>query len=397
VAQLGGSERNVHGARPSGYPETKVNNLFVIGSVIFLCLTSRSLGQVAKAGAASGACPAFSAPHARALPSISSANLQADLSFLSSDVLAGRFSPSLGLNIAAEFIASRFRGAGLQPGGVFGYFQPAILENNVAKPPESQDLHGPETVNNVIAVLPGSDPVLKKTYVFLTAHYDHLGTTKTAGREAADHPLPDSADQIYNGANDDGSGTISVLAIAQALAKLQPHPKRSIVFALFFGEELGLLGSRYYIQRPTVPIRDIVAEVNLEQIGRTDSTEGPELNRFSLTGTGYSTVPPLMKCAAARVGVSTYIDDGNDDYFTRSDNISFASKGIPAHTLCVAFDFPDYHRVSDEWQKINYQNMARVDRAIAVGILDLANCRKRPVWNLSNAKTTQFHDAQHVQ
>ena len=374
-----------------------MNNLFVIGPAIFFCLASGALGQIANTGFASGACPTVSVVDGRALPSISSANLKADLSFLSSDILAGRSSPSLGLNIAAEFIVSRFRGTGLLPGGVSGYFQPVILENNVAKKPQSQDPRGPQVVSNVIAILPGSDPVLKKTYVFLTAHYDHLGTTQTAGREAADHPAPDSSDQTYNGANDDGSGTVSVIAIAEALAKLQHRPKRSIVFALFFGEELGLLGSHYYTQHPTVPIRDIVADVNLEQIGRTDSTEGPELNRFSLTGTGYSTVPFLLKSAAVRVGVTTYVDAGNDDYFTRSDNVSFASKGIPAHTLCVAFDFPDYHRVSDEWQKINYENMARVDRAIAVGIFDLANCRKRPVWNLTNPKTSQFREAQRAE
>ena len=326
--------------------------------------------------------------------SISAESLKADLSFLSSDALAGRSSPSLGLGVAAEFIASRFRGAGLQPGGLSGYFQPAIIENHIAKSPGLQDLRGPEIVNNVIAILPGADPVLKKTYVFLTAHYDHLGTTQTAGREAADHPTPASPDQIYNGANDDGSGTVSVIAIAEALARIQPRPKRSIVFALFFGEELGLLGSSYYMQNPTVPIADIVSDVNLEQIGRTDSTEGPELSKFSLTGTGYSNVPVLLKCAAAKLGVATYLDSGNDDYFTRSDNVSFARKGVPAHTLCVAFDFPDYHRVSDEWQKINYVNMAKIDRAIALGILDLADCRKRPTWNPSSPKTMTFREAE---
>ena len=336
-------------------------------------------------------CPTYGPITSRALASVSPLDLKADLSFLSSDALAGRSSPSHGLDTAAEFIASRFRAAGLDPGGDSGYFQLAVLEGKIPKRPNSQEQ---ANVRNVVAILRGSDPTLKKSYVLLTAHYDHLGTTATAGREAADHPAADSKDQIYNGANDDGSGTVSVIAIARALANVRPRPKRSIVFILFFGEELGLRGSEYYAQNPTVPLADVVADLNLEQIGRTDSTEGPELNRFSLTGIGYSSVSSTMKCSAARLGVNVYLDNGNDDYFVRSDNASFAKKGIPAHTICVAFDFADYHRVSDEWQKIDYSNMAKIDRAIALGVLDLANNQRSPQWNRANPKTLVFRQAQ---
>ncbi len=342
----------------------------------------------------SSSCQPYDATDRRILSSISARGLRADLSFLASDALQGRSSPSAGLDVAAEFIASRFRGAGLQPGGESDFFQTAVLENGIPKKPESTAVNPPGSVRNVIAILPGSDPVLKASYILLTAHYDHLGTTQTASHEAADHPAANSPDQIYNGANDDGSGTVSVISIAEALARLHPHPKRSIVFVLFFGEELGLRGSNYYALHPTVPISKIVADLNLEQLGRTDSTEGPELNRFSLTGTGYSTVSSVMKCAAAQLGLTAYLDAGNDDYFVRSDNASFAKKGIPAHTICVAFDFPDYHRVGDEWQKINYENMAKVDRAIARGVLDMANSPSRPVWNAANPKTLAFRQAQ---
>ena len=344
--------------------------------------------------AATGApepCPAYEPITGRALASISPLELKADLSFLSSDALAGRSSPSVGLNTAAEFIASRFRAAGLDPGGDSGYFQLAALDGTIPKRPDSQEQ---ADVRNIVAILPGSDPALKKSYVLLTAHYDHLGTTATAGKEAADHPAADSKDRIYNGANDDGSGTVSVIAIARALANIHPRPKRSVVFILFFGEELGLRGSQYYAQNPTVPLADIVADLNLEQLGRTDSTEGPEINRFSLTGIGYSSVSSTLKCSAAHLGVTVYLDSGNDDYFIRSDNASFAKKGIPAHTICVAFDFSDYHRVSDEWPKINYPNMAKIDKAIAVGVLDLANNQRSPQWNNANPKTLVFRQAQ---
>ena len=124
----------------------------------------------------------------------------------------------------------------------------------------------PVRIRNVIAILRGSDPALKDTYVLVTAHYDHLGVRPD---------LP--GDNIYNGANDDGSGTVSVIELASALATLKERPKRSLVFMTFFGEEKGLRGSRYYGRHPVFPIEQTVADVNLEQVGRTDSDEGPQL------------------------------------------------------------------------------------------------------------------------
>lgn len=324
---------------------------------------------------------------------ITPAELRADLSFLSSDELLGRFTPSPGLNVAAEFIASRFRGAGLQPGGERdGYFQTAAIENRIAKLPEPGMPAG-ILARNVIAILPGSDSKLRDTYVLLTAHYDHLGTTETAGREAADRPSPASPDQIYNGANDDGSGSVSVIAVARALAAMRVRPRRSVVFVLFFGEELGFRGSQFYAQHPPVPLSKTIAELNLEQVGRTDSSEGPEIARVSLTGTGYSNLPAFIRCAGSRTGITTYVDSGNDDYFVRSDNAVFAKHGIPAHTLCVAFDFPDYHRVGDEWQKIDYDNMAKVDRTVALAILSIANSTQAPHWNTANPKSAPYSQA----
>jgi Zn-dependent M28 family amino/carboxypeptidase len=318
------------------------------------------------------------------------AELRGDLSFLASDELKGRFTPSPGLNVAAEFIASRFRGAGLQPGGEHdSFFQEAAIEDRRAKLPDSTT---PASViaRNVIAILPGSDPKLRDTYVLLTAHYDHIGTTATAGKEAGDHPSPDNSDLIYNGANDDGSGTVSVIAIARALAARRVRPKRSIVFVLFFGEELGLRGSEFYAEHSLIPLSKMVAELNLEQVGRTDSSEGPEIARVSLTGTGYSSLPSYVQCAASTTGLATYVDPGNDDYFVRSDNAVFARHGIPAHTLCVSFDYPDYHRVGDEWQKIDYDNMAKVDRTVAIAVLNVANSVNAPHWNAANPKAAPF-------
>jgi hypothetical protein len=251
----------------------------------------------------------------------------------------------------------------------------AVLNLRLPEPRETR-----VRLRNVIGLLRGSDPSLKDTYVFLTAHYDHLGAR------------PEGAgDRIFNGANDDGSGTVSVIEIASALAMLNPRPKRSIVFMTFFGEEEGTLGSRYYADHPVVPIEKTVADLNLEQIGRTDAIDGPKLSQATFTGDDYSDLPRVFRTAGAKTGVRVLSDKpyGNS-FFERSDNIGFADKGIPAHTVAVAFEFPDYHQVGDEWQKIDYDNMAKVDRMLALGLIMLADNPRAPRWNESIPETEKY-------
>ncbi|MDQ2948150.1 MAG: M28 family peptidase [Acidobacteriota bacterium] len=238
----------------------------------------------------------------------------------------------------------------------------------------------PVRLRNVVAILRGSDPRLKETCVLVTAHYDHIGI-KASG----------DGDRIYNGANDDGSGTVSVIELAGALSKMKQHPKRSIVFATFFGEEKGGFGSRYYANHPVFPIEKTVADLNLEQIGRTDSSEGAQLANASLTGFDYSNVADYVKAAGEMTGVKVYKNDKNSDsYFARSDNLSLAEKGVPAHTLTVAFAYPDYHGLGDEWQKIDYENMAKVDRMVALALLMLADSTDAPHWDASNPKVKSY-------
>jgi hypothetical protein len=133
----------------------------------------------------------------------------------------------------------------------------------------------------------------------------------------------------------------------------------------------------------------------LEQVGRTDSTEGKQLNNFSLTGFDYSDVTGYLQNAGRQVGITAYLDkEASDAYFTRSDNAALAEQGVPAHSLCVAFDYPDYHGLGDEWQKIDYENMAKVDRAVALAALNMANSFQTPQWNAKNPKTAAFREAQ---
>jgi hypothetical protein len=235
-------------------------------------------------------------------------------------------------------------------------------------------------LRNVIGLLRGSDPALKDTYLLITAHYDHLGIR--------DNGTPD---HIFNGADDDASGTASVIEIANALAALPTRSKRSIVFMTQFGEELGDLGSRYYAQHPVFPLAKTIVDVNLEQVGRTDDLEGPRVGAFNLTGFDYTDLPAVFRKAGEQTGIKVIKHEKNSDaYFTRSDNAAFAEAGVPSTTLSVAYDFPDYHKAGDEWPKIDYENMAKVDRTVALAALDIANNPQAPKWDASNPKTERF-------
>jgi peptidase M28-like protein len=238
----------------------------------------------------------------------------------------------------------------------------------------------PVKLRNVVGLLRGSDPKLRDTCVLVTAHYDHIGTA-ASGQE----------DRIFNGANDDGSGTVSVIELATTLAKLKMRPKRSILFMTFFGEEKGMLGSRYYARHPIFPIEKTVADINLEHVGRTDSSEGPQLSNATLTGFDFSDVGTLFKAAGEMVGVNVYKHESNSDaFFGRSDNQALADLGVPAHTLCVAFIFPDYHAVGDHWDKINYENMEKVNRLVALGLVLIADSAQEPRWNEANPKAARY-------
>lgn len=322
---------------------------------------------------------------------ISADSLRGNLSFLASDLLEGRATPSRGLDLAAEYIAAQFRRAGLEPAGDDGYFQTATLAELGTRGTQLARAAGAEDpssvkVRNVAAILRGSDPELRSTYVMLSSHYDHLGLA-APGSTTGD-------DRIYNGANDDGSGSSSVMEVASALAALPVHPKRSILFILFFGEERGLLGSRYYAAHPLVPPAQTVAGLNLEQVGRTDASDGPQIKTASITGFDFSDVPAILADAALAAGVKVYKNPQNSDaFFSRSDNQSLADLGIPAHTLCVAYEFPDYHKVTDSWEKIDYDNMAAVDRAVALGMLRLATDAAPPKWNEQYGPARRYVDA----
>lgn len=232
---------------------------------------------------------------------------------------------------------------------------------------------------NVLALLEGADPNLKDEVVVLTSHYDHVGI----GR-------PDSTgDRIYNGADDDGSGTVAILNIAKALTEAKENgyaPKRSILFLNVTGEEKGLLGSRYYSDHPVIPIEKTVANINTDMIGRIDARHekmGQENYSYIIGGKIISSqLDSLLEAANKRSGnieLSGRYNDLKDPnrFYRRSDHWNFGRLGVPFIFFFTGVH-EDYHRPSDEVHKIRFEKMAKIARTMYATTVLVANAEKAP-------------------
>jgi Peptidase family M28 len=312
-------------------------------------------------------------------PRVNDGDVARDLAILAADSMEGRMTGSAGSWRATRWLAAQFRSAGLTPIGDSGFVQRVPLATSVAAPgarvrptllaswsaydslPVERRLPGA----NVLGFIEGSDPVLRNEFVLMTAHYDHVGISKGV-----------TGDSINNGADDDAAGTIAVLHVARLLKRSAVRPKRSIIFAAMTGEEVGLLGTRWYIDHPAKPLAQLVANLEVEMIGRPDSLAGGA-GRAWLTGYERSTLGDQL-----RDGGIPIVPDRRPSqrFFERSDNIAFARMGIPAHTLSSFNLHADYHTVRDEAQFADPAHMARVIEAAAQAMLILANGPK-PAWH----------------
>jgi hypothetical protein len=227
---------------------------------------------------------------------------------------------------------------------------------------------GPRTETwNAVGKLTGSDAASAAEVILLSAHLDHIGT-RTAANAAP------GADLINNGADDDASGCVAVLELARALA-LGPRPKRSIVFAFFGSEEAGGFGSRYFADRPVVPLAHIVANLQFEMIGRPD--DKVPAHTLWLTGFERSTLGPALAKQGAKLVQDPHPEQS---FFTRSDNIQFARRGVIAHTVSSFGLHKEYHQPSDEIARIDFPHMTDAIRSMLEPILWLANSGFRPEW-----------------
>ncbi|MEN8375669.1 MAG: M28 family peptidase [Gemmatimonadota bacterium] len=223
------------------------------------------------------------------------------------------------------------------------------------------------TAPNVAGVLRGSDPALADSYVVFSAHMDHVGV----GR-------PDeSGDSIYNGADDDASGTSALLEIAEAFAALDTPPARSVMFLAVSGEEKGLLGSRWFSDHPTVPVASIVANINIDMVARN----APD--SIVVIGQEYSSLGPLVRGVASgypELGLTVSEDLWPEQrFFFRSDHFNFARHEIPA-LFFFAGVHEDYHRPSDEIELIDADKVARVARLAFLTGLAVADDEEPPRW-----------------
>jgi hypothetical protein len=277
---------------------------------------------------------------------------------------------------------------------------------------------------NVVGILRGRDPKLRHTYVAIGAHHDHVGMGLPVDHDSirafnqvvrvrgADDPPPrqvtdeqwgrintmiDSLhrahgvrlDSIFNGADDDGSGSVLALEIAEAFAKAKVKPKRSLLFVWHTAEEKGLYGAQYYSDHPTVARDSIIAQVNMDQMGRGDPIDNPPGGPDALVVIGprrlSTALGDLVETVNRRSGKPFTLDyefDRDNDptnAYCRSDHYMYARYGIPVVFFVAAAWYIDYHMVSDEPQYIAYERMTRIGRFIREYIADVANLGHRPV------------------
>jgi aminopeptidase YwaD len=265
--------------------------------------------------------------------------MHADIRYLADDALQGRATGTPGNDSAAAFAARRFASLGLRALSP-GYLQPftarSAMTAHAGSPAELR-------TQNVVAMLPGADATLRNQVIVVGAHIDHLGRSSSGALD------PDARDAIRNGADDNASGTAAVLELARLLSA-RPT-RRSVLFVNFSGEELGLLGSQYFVEHAPMPVDSMVAMLNFDMVGR--------LRGDSLVVYGVATATEMravLDSANADVGLTVR---GVGDGFGPSDHSSFFAKNIPVlHFFTNLHD--DYHRATDDIERINAAGAARV-------------------------------------
>jgi hypothetical protein len=251
-----------------------------------------------------------------------------------------------------------------------------------------------QLTHNVVGIVEGSDPQLKHTFVAFGAHYDHVGyaegevTRSDGGARRAGPPGRVTAgaedDRVWNGADDDGSGTVAILALAKAFAD-GPKPKRSLIFVWHAGEERGLWGSRYFADYPPVPIDAVVTQLNIDMIGRNRDNKTSEANTVYLVGsdrisTELHDVNRAANAALPKPLTLNYeFNDPTDleQLYYRSDHYSYAAKGVPIIFFTTGLH-PDYHANTDEVSKIEFDKMTRITQMVYETGLRVANLDHAP-------------------
>ena len=270
--------------------------------------------------------------------------------YLADDALGGRMAGTFGERCAAIYIADQMRAIGLEPAGERGsFFQDVPLASAI-------DPHAPGgTGRNVLGRIPGADPALRGEVVVVGAHYDHLGDGGRGSLSPGDR-------SVHNGADDNASGVAALLEVARRL-KAGPAPARTVVFVAFTGEESGLLGSAHFAGSALLPLERTRAMLNMDMVGRLGA--GPLIVYGTDTADEWNAV---VEAAARAESVATRT--GGDGYGA-SDQTSFYARNVPVlHFFTNVHE--DYHRPSDDWQKVDAAGVARVAAIVARVAADVA-------------------------
>jgi hypothetical protein len=301
---------------------------------------------------------------------VTEASVRGHMEFLASDALSGRGSGTRDEWIAATYVAAQLRRWGIEPLGDRGGYLQAIDVSSDVTPQEPR----PGRTWNVVGRLLGSDPLLAEDVILLSAHLDSLGSHGNLA-----NPI------IYHGADDDASGVVAVLELAEAFAK-GVRSKRTILFAWFGSEETDSRGAQRFIGAPPVPLSHIVANLEFEMLGRADPAVAPRtawLAGFERTNLG----PELV-----RHGANIVADPHPEQqFFERSDNIQLAYRGVIAHTVSSFGLHPDYHRPSDDLSRIQFEHLTAVIRSLIAPIGWLASSQFTPHWNTGTAPADVGH------
>jgi hypothetical protein len=290
----------------------------------------------------------------------SSARITKEISWLADDAREGRGVGTAGLDQAADFIAKAFAEIGLEPGGTDGYFQPFQLDPD--SPALAHTDFGGAAVKNVVGILPGTGSLAGQVVV-LGAHYDHLGQGnhgyETSSRDTA------AVKGIQNGADDNASGTVALIETARVLAGRQASDRRTFVFVAFTAEELGTIGSVYYVEHPARPLESTDVMLNFDMVGR--------LSGDSLTVGGTGSAEELS-AVLDRANVKYRLNLGKQaDPWGASDHAVFYAKDIPVLHFYTQLH-QDYHTSQDDWDKINM-----------VGIADVVGFASDVAWELATS------------
>ncbi len=283
-----------------------------------------------------------SAVAAQSAATAAAERVEHDIWYLAADAREGRGVGTAGLDSAAHFLAGRFAQIGLEPAGTDGYFQ--SFEIDPTAPGAAHTNLGGTPVMNVIGAIPGRG-ALASEVVVLGAHYDHLGY---GGFGSLD---PDSSGVVHNGADDNGSGTAALIESARLLVNRSAASHRTLLFVSFTAEEMGLIGSQHYASHPVRPNESTYAMINFDMVGRLRS------DSLIVIGVGSATeLQGLVESSNQRFGLAL---NWQPDPWGRSDHSSFYAQQIPVvHFFTNVHE--DYHRSTDDWDKINSAGIAKV-------------------------------------